>query len=71
MTPNAKAPELKAAPQAQSNYLLRSDYEYIASVYLMLAKQADNNSLGPFCRSLLTGPLQFGEWLRPAKGTGE
>jgi hypothetical protein len=36
-----KAPELKAAAKVQTDYYLRSECEYIASVYLALADQAD------------------------------
>ena len=53
----AKAAELKAAAQAQPDYLLRSDYEYIASVYMVLAEQADTDPLRQFYRSRLTRSL--------------
>ena len=47
----AKAAELKAAAQEERDYLLRLDYEYIASVYLVLAEQIDSNPLVQFYRS--------------------
>jgi hypothetical protein len=38
-----KAAELKAAAQVQAEYYLRSEFEYLASVYLVLADKEDAN----------------------------
>ena len=38
------AAEMKAAAQLQSDYYLRSEYESLASAYLVLADQEDANS---------------------------
>jgi hypothetical protein len=47
-----KAAELKAAAQVQADYNLRSEYEHIASVYLVLADQADANILSRWWASV-------------------
>jgi hypothetical protein len=47
----AKAAELKAAAQVQPEYYLRSEYEYLASVYLVLADQEDANCLSEWWRT--------------------
>jgi hypothetical protein len=39
------AAEMKAAAQVQADYYLRSEYENLASAYLVLADQEDANSL--------------------------
>jgi hypothetical protein len=39
------AAEMKAAAQVQADYYLRSEYENLASAYLVLADQEDANSV--------------------------